>query len=656
MSIHRPLREKRLEALLRRLPARPGVYLMKDLEDRVIYVGKAKSLRSRVRSYFRASGDQRAFIASLDRVLGDIQVRVTLSEKDALIMERELIRHHRPRYNIDLLDDKTFLSIRITTGHDYPRLMLDRRHPAARALKTARTAPDGGTALKNNDANNAAKYAADRKKTDRWFGPYPSAKSVRETYRLIQSVFQLRTCPDTVFKKRRRPCLQHQMDRCLGPCVLKIPGDEYARRVDQAVMVLRGHCDELLAGLQRRMQTASAELRFEDAARIRDRIRALDRTLEQSQVIDEQRQDRDVVGLFREGASGVVLLMQVRRGRWLGDSRFRFTGIEAPNADVVRQFISQHYRAGADLPGELLLPAEAAQGAEGHGDLQVLQDWLSERRRARVRVSIPQRGRRMRLVNTARENAAEAFSAALATASILGDRLLRLQKRLNLVRLPRRIECFDLSTLGGRLSVGAMAVLLDGEPATSQYRRYRIREAAPDSDVDMLREVISRRLRRVAQGEAEAPDLILLDGGRGQLGVVLALFSDLGVSDIDLAALAKGRSSRGRERVFVPGRRNPVMLKPESDELFLLSRVRDEAHRFAVSYHRRLRRKRATRSVLDEIPGIGPVLRKRLLARFGSLLSIRRASEDDLAGVGGITPALAERILIFMASIPKIYQ
>jgi excinuclease ABC subunit C len=627
LPAHQPLRGERLEALLRRLPDRPGVYLMKDRNDRVIYVGKAKSLRSRVRSYFRASGDQRAFISRLDRVLFDIQVRVTSSEKDALIMERELIRHHRPRYNIDLLDDKMFLSIRITAGHDFPRLMLDRRRPGVEV---------------------------DRKKTGRWFGPYTSAKSVRETYRLIQSVFQLRTCPDTVFKTRKRPCLQHQMGRCLGPCALTVSGDEYARKVDQAVLVLKGHYDELIERLQGQMKCASAGLRFEEAARIRDRIRALERTLQQQRVIDGGQLDRDVVGFFREGASGVVLLMQVRQGRWLGDGRFRFSGIEAPNADVVRQFLSQHYAAGADLPGELLLPAEAAQGAEGRGDLQVLTDWLSELRRASVRVSIPQRGKRTHLVKTARENAAAAYRTALATASILGDRLLRLQARLNLSRLPRRIECFDISTLSGQLSVGSMAVLQDGEPATSQYRRYRIREAAPDSDVDMLREVVSRRLRRVVEGEEEAPDLILLDGGRGQLGVVAALFADLGVSDVDLAALAKGRATKRHERVFVPGRKNPVLLLPDSDELFLLSRVRDEAHRFAVSYHRKLRRKRATRSVLDEIPGIGPVLRKSLLVHFGSLKGVREASPQELAGVKGVTPALAKRISDFLASISSL--
>jgi excinuclease ABC subunit C len=625
----KPLRGDRLEALLERLPDGPGVYLMKDRQGRVIYVGKAKNLRARVRSYFRASGDTRAFVSKLDRVLYDIQVRVTPSEKDALLLERELIRHHRPRYNLDLLDDKMFLSIRLTGGHEFPRLMLDRRRPGSQA---------------------------DSKKTGRWFGPYTSAQSTRETYRLIQRAFGLRTCPDTVFKSRRRPCLQHQMGRCLGPCVLEVSPKDYARRVEQAVLVLRGRHDQLLEKLRGQMQSASADLRYEEAARIRDRIRALERTLSRQRVIDFEQRDRDVVGLYREGASGVILLMQVRRGRWLGESRFRFSGIRSPGADLVRQYLTQHYQAGVDLPAQLLLPAEAMQDAESPEDHQVLQEWLSGRRRAEVRVSIPKRGKNLQLIEAARENAKTAYRTALATASILEDRLRRLQARLSLSRPPRRIECFDISTLGGRLSVGSMSVLQDGEPAGSKYRRYRIREAAPDSDVDMLREVVSRRLRRVAAGEEEAPDLILLDGGRGQLGVVAALMADLGISDIDLAALAKGRAAkrhaaRGRERVFVWGRKNPILLLPESDELFLLARARDEAHRFAVSYHRRLRRRRATKSLLDEIPGVGPVLKKRLLSRFGSLKEIRAASSEALGEVKGISPSLAKKISEFLASI-----
>ncbi len=634
MTARRPLRGKRLEALLERLPAGPGVYLMKDRQDRVMYVGKAKNLRLRVRSYFRSSGDSRAFVKRLDRDLYDIQVRVTASEKDALLMERELIRHHRPRYNLDLLDDKMFLSIRITGGHPFPRLMLDRRRPGS---------------------------DRDRQKAGRWFGPYTSARSVRETYRLIQRVFLLRTCPDTVFKSRKRPCLQHQMGRCLGPCSLEVSKEDYARRVEQAVLVLRGRYDQLLGRLRGRMQAASAGLRYEEAARIRDRIRALERTLKQQRVIDFEQRDCDVVGLFREGASGMVLLMQVRRGRWLGESRFRFSGIQAPSADLVRQYLTQHYQAGADLPPQLLLPQEALQGAESPGDHRVIQEWLSGRRRAKVRVSIPQRGKNMRLIATAGENAATAYRTALATASILEDRLRRLQARLGLSRPPRRIECFDISTLSGQLSVGSMAVLQDGEPAGSRYRRYRIREAAPDSDVDMLREVVSRRLRRVAAGEEEAPDLILLDGGRGQLGVVAALMADLGLSDIDLAALAKGRAAlrhgaRRRERVFVWGRKNPVLLLPESDELFLLARVRDEAHRFAVSYHRRLRSKRAAHSLLDEIPGVGPLLRKRLLSSFGSLKGVRAASLEELCGVKGISLTLAKKISEFLASITSLTE
>lgn len=617
-----PLRGAHLERLLERLPARPGVYLMKDLHDRVVYVGKAKNLRVRVRSYFRASGDERPFVARLDRVLGDIEVVVTSSERDAVLLERELIARHHPRFNVDLKDNKNFLSILLADGGPYPRLVINRRPP--------RGAPRG-----------------------RWFGPYASAAAARAIFRLIQSVFQLRVCPDSVFANRQRPCLQHQMGRCLAPCVREVPAELYRRRVEEAVRVLRGRTGGVVAELESRMQAASRDLRFEEAARLRDRIRLVEHTLDRQQVVDPSGADRDVLALHREGACGVILLMQVRKGRWLGANRFPFQRLESPDADVLRQFISQHYGSGADLPSELLLPP-AAQGAEDEArDLEVLAAWLTGLRGGRVRVRVPQRGRGKALMDLARDNARQAHQASLATASILSDRLERLARRLGLSRTPHRIECFDMSTLGGRLSVGSMAVLIEGEPAKSAYRRYRIREAAPDADVAMMREVIGRRFRPVLEGSEEGPDLVVLDGGRGQLNAVQALFDDLGVSDVDLVALAKGRARRGKttERVFVPGRKNPVAVRPGSDELYLLAKIRDEAHRFAIGYHRTLRRKTNLRSVLEEIPGVGPVLRRRLLQRFEGLRGVRRASAEELAQVEGISTTLARTIRAFLSEI-----
>jgi len=626
-----PLRGNRLEALLERLPAKPGVYLMKGLRGGVIYIGKAKNLRSRVRSYFRASGDERAFIARLDKELYDIEVIVTSTEKDALILERELIGKKRPRYNVDLTDDKNFLSIRITGAQPYPRLVLDRRRPRG----DPRSASSG-----------------------RWFGPYTSAAAARETFRLLQTTFGLRTCNDTSFRGRARPCLLQQMGRCLGPCVLEVSPDDYARRVKQSVALLSGRSDYVIEALRNRMREAAAELRFEDAARLRDRIAAVSGTLDRKTLIDPSRKDRDAVGVHREGAAGVIVILHVRRGGLLGISRFPFSNSHAPTADLVRQIVTRHYGSGAEVPAEILLPPEAAMGEEDDGDLALLGEFLSERRPGKVKLLGPRRGT-AELIGLARENAREAFRSKLATSGILMNRLERLEKRLKLSRLPRRIDCFDLSTLGGSFSVGSMAVLLDGEPAPSEYRRYRIRDAIADSDVDMMREVVARRFRPVLLGKDDGPDLVLLDGGLGQLGAVKVVFEDLGITDIDLAALSKGRAEkkkgrRSREKVYLPGRKNPILLKPESDELFLLARVRDEAHRFAVAYHRRLRGKSYLRSVLDEIPGVGPVLRRRLLVHFGSLRGVREATPGLLAEVKGVTPRLAQRIHDFLCGLTEL--
>jgi excinuclease ABC subunit C len=627
----KPLRGEELETLLGRLPARPGVYLMKDLDEKIVYVGKAKELKTRVRSYFRASGDERAFVSSLDRVLGDIEVVVTPSEKDALLLERELIWRHRPRYNVNLLDDKNFLSIRISENHPYPRLLLDRKRPR------------GGSAPRQG----------------RWFGPYTSAASARVTFRLIQATMGLRTCSDTVFRTRKRPCLLFQMNRCLGPCALEVPPELYSGRVKQAIRFLRGRFHDVLKELQDLMKTAAAELRFEDAARLRDRIAAVRKTLQRQSVIDPSSKDRDVIGLYREGASGVFLLMQIRRGSLLGICRYPLVNIEAPDADVIRQVITQHYESGADIAPELLLPGKVFEGEVEKGDLPLLEEWLSERSGSRVRVFVPQKGKAVRLLEMARENAIEAFRVRLTNATMVTERLGRLAKRLGLSRPPRRIECFDMSTLGGRLSVGSMAVLIDGEPDNSAYRRYRIRSAAPDSDVDMMREVVSRRFRPVLEGEEDGPDLVVLDGGKGQLNAILQLFADLGVVDVDLVALAKGKAERkkgrtARECVFIPGRKNPVFLGPGSDELFLLARVRDEAHRFAVAYHRKLRKKSSLRSILEEVPGVGPVLRRRLLTHFGSLQGVRSATIEQLSKVRGVPPPLAARIHGFLSDLGSL--
>ncbi len=483
-----------------------------------------------------------------------------------------------------------------------------------------------------------------------WFGPYTSAAAARETFRFIQRYFQLRVCSDRVFASRTRPCLQYQIGHCLGPCSLPVPVEMYAQRVSQTVKFLRGRLDELVEALDRDMKAAAAELRYEEAARLRDRLRAVRVTLERQQMIDYTEPDLDVVALMRAGASGMLLLLQIRRGRWLSTVRFPFVDTEAPSDDLIRQFVAQHYSSGADVPPLVLLPPEAHTPGEEGENLESLTVWLTELHGTQVRVNIPQRGRGAELIKLAQENAAEAYRARVAVSSVMTERLQRLQVRLGLNMLPRRIEGIDISTHGGAFSVGSLVVLLDGEPHPAGYRRYKIREAAPDSDVDMMREVVGRRLRPVLAGTETGPDLLLLDGGPGQLRVIERLLADLGITDVAVAALAKGGPGAGRhtvtrERVYVPRRKNPILLNPNSDELFLLSRVRDEAHRFAVSYHRILRKRNALRSILDEVPGVGPVLKKRLLKHFGSLRAVRTATADELMAVPGVSRSIAERII-----------
>ena len=610
------LKGERLEALLSRLPRKPGVYIMKGNEDKVLYVGKAKNLRARVRSYFRKSGDYRPFVKLLDKLLFNIEFVVTPTEKDALVLEREFISRYQPTYNIDLRDDKSFLSILISGDKPFPRLSLVRSRPSGK-----------------------------EKNPGKWFGPYTSARAARKTIRVIQQVFGLRTCSNRVFMNRQRPCLLFQIHRCLGPCKGEVNAEQYAENVAKAMDLLRGKAKPLLEELHTQMDKASHLMQYEQAASYRDKIKAVRSTVNMGKILMQSLQDADAIGLYREGSSGMLQLLQVRSGRWHGAAQIPFSRTQAPDDDLLRQFVLQHYSPGSYLPSLLLLPESAGTDQ----DLLPLAGLLFDRFGQGVKVSVPRRGVKWDMVRMACEGAKESFRVRLATSSTLNNRLERLQSRLGLSRIPRRIECFDMSTSLGKSSVGAMAVMLDGEPVPSEYRRYRIRFAAPDSDVDMMREVLSRRFRPVVDGTEEGPDLVVADGGRGQLNAVLAQLNDLGLDDLDVVSIAKGGQGAGRhkadnDRVFIPGRKNPVRLRYGSDELFLLSRVRDEAHRTAISYHRRLNRKAGVRSVLDDIKGVGPVIRKRLLHEFGGLAGLKNASIQDLGGVKGVSAPLAKSI------------
>lgn len=598
---------KEIEEKVARFPLAPGCYLMRGADGAVLYVGKARRLRERVRAYLRGS-DERAFVPLLPHLVRDIEVLQVGSEKEALLLENELIKKHRPPFNVLLRDDKSYLTLRLDPGHPYPRLQAWRR-----------PAEDGA----------------------RYFGPYASAAAVRETLRLVNRFFQLRTCSDRVLRTRKRPCLQYQIGRCPAPCVYEVP--EYGRGVEDAVLFLSGREDRLLESLHARMRAASDRLAFEEAARLRDQIRAVERTLERQRVVRVQdRSDRDVFGTYREGPDLTLQLLTVRGGRVVGGRAFTFHDQASPTSDLIGSFLLQLYDGASPPPGEVLLPMEV----DGQASLEAL---LCERRGRRCHVRVPKRGDRRRLVQLAEENARAAFGVQREEAQAARRLLEGLQRGLRLSNLPEVIEGYDISQVQGRQPVASRVVFRDGRPDRARYRRYRIRTVEGQDDFAMMREVLLRRFMRGVE-EGDLPDLVVIDGGKGQLGVARAVFHDLGVDGVDLIGLAKARPGKGAdggrslERVFVSGRKDPIVLRQDSAELFLLTRLRDEAHRFAITYHRQRRRKAALASPLDAVPGVGPARRRALLRHFGSLAALEAAGVEAIAAVPGVPRSVAERV------------
>ncbi|MSP15700.1 MAG: excinuclease ABC subunit UvrC [Myxococcales bacterium] len=602
------------QAALERIPAAPGVYLMKDAGGKVLYVGKARQLRARVRSYFRpGGGDERPFVASglLGRLVADIEAFVVGNEKEALLLENNLIKEHRPRFNVKLIDDKNYLVLRIDRKASYPR------------VEVVRGIADDGA---------------------RYFGPYHSASSARETLKLVNRHFQLRTCTDHVLRTRTRPCVLFQIKRCPAPCVLPIPKERYAAQVEDAILLLDGKNDDLLPRLRARMGELSEGLAFERAAQLRDQIAAVETSLERQIVVQEQAVDQDVIGFHRRDDRVELMVLFVRGGKLLGRRAFALRGQAAPDAELLRRFVVEYYDLGATVPGEVLLPC-AVDGAAAIGE------WLHAKSGRRARVLHPQRGARLRLLELARKNAEASFIARGEQQEDLLTTLEKLGHSLGLARAPRRIECWDVAHLQGTFTVAAMVVFVDGVPQRGEHRRLRVRTAGND-DFASLYEVLMRRFRRLREGDASfpAPDLCVIDGGKGQLGVALAARRDSGLPErgegaFEIIALAKERSLEGggveTDRVFLPNAKDPLRLRPGSAELLLLARVRDEAHRVANTYHRNVRTRRTIRSVLDDVPGIGPARRRALLTHFGSVERIRAAPLDQLLATPGMTRSSA---------------
>jgi len=606
------------------LPGGPGVYLFKNARGRVLYVGKAQSLRSRVRSYFRAGGDGRVRVAPMLARVADVEVVVTPSVKDALLLENELIKRHNPPFNVRLRDDKQYLGLRLDGREAWPRLTPVRRFRE-----------DGAA----------------------YFGPYTSSIALRDAVSNLRRIFPLRSCSDPVFRdyaRRGRPCIEFEMRRCLGPCCGLVGSEAYAELVEGTALFLRGRSGELLRELRGRMEKAAEEERFEDAARLRDRIAAVEQTVARQQIVSERAVDRDVFGFARRAGELEVHVLSVRAGRVMANASFSFSEVLQDDPEALGSFLAQYYGAPERNPArEVVLALEPEDAA-------ALGEWLGERAGRRVALRVPRRGPLRELVAMASANAELRLSQRLEARESVGAALRELQERLGLARLPRRIECYDVSTLAGTLAVASRVAFEDGRPDKSGYRRYRIRDAVGGDDVACLREVIGRRLRR--RESDPLPDLLMVDGGKGQVGVVSAALRDAGVAQ-DVVGISKERdlespSARVRrggglkaERLHLPARKDPVLLPPSSPGLLLLQRVRDEAHRFAIEFQRQLRQRANLTSILEEVPGIGPGKRRALLRELGSLRAVRDATEQELAAVSGVSADDAARIRRFFAAL-----
>jgi excinuclease ABC subunit C len=607
---------------LTNLPSRPGVYLMRDKAGKVIYVGKAKDVRARVRAYFNNS-DERSQIQFLLRKVENIETLVTSNDKEALILENNLIKQYKPRYNIRLKDDKSYLSVKVTTQHPWPRI-----------LATRKIVKDG----------------------NRYFGPFSSAVAARETIDIIEKHFLLRNCTDHNFRNRSRPCLQYQIKRCMAPCVLDVPQDAYREQVRQAMLFIEGKQQQLIEELRQRMQAKSDALEFEAAARIRDQIQAVEKTLEKQRMVSHWGADQDIFGLYREGGFIEVQVLLVRQGKLTENLSYSLQDLEFPDEEIFGSLLTQFYQGQRFVPDEVLLPVTLE-------DREAREEYLADRKGRRVEILSPQRGDKRHLVQMAEENAKQSFAERHDQEKAREAMLRDLQMQLHLKRYPQRIECFDISTIHGRNAVGSMVTFIDGEPNKNFYRHFRIKtidEFSGGDDFGMMLEVLKRRFNRRAE-EADLPDLIVVDGGRGQLAMALTAMAELGIEGVDAVGLAKMRVQaaarsvdieRLEERVFLPGQSNPVILKRNSNALFLLQRVRDEAHRFAITYHRKLRSRQTLYSALDRIPGVGAARKRALLRAFGSVKRIEEASLEELLKMPSMNEQLARDILEALRGAP----
>ncbi|MCB2146184.1 MAG: excinuclease ABC subunit UvrC [Deltaproteobacteria bacterium] len=602
----RPNSSNNLAEVIQAISDSPGVYLMKEASGKIIYVGKAINLQKRVASYFQRQVTHSAKTAIMVARVADIETVVTASEKEALILESNLIKRYRPRYNVVLKDDKRYPSIRIDINAPYPKIEIVRKTPK-----------DGAV----------------------YFGPFSSAHAVRQTVKLINKMFPLRKCSDRTLNHRTRPCIHHQMGQCLAPCCLTVDAKVYRGLVKEVILFLKGHTPELIKRVRRLMLKASTEQEYETAAALRDRMVALEKTIERQVTVTTDFLDRDVIGISGNSDFRLVTVMTLRRGFLQGVRHFEIIHAAPEKGELVAQFLVQYYQQTHEIPVEVLVP-------ELPEDNSLLEETLSEWRLRRVRVRQPQRGEKRRLLEMAESNSENILRERLQKATRESAVLEALKRRLRLDRLPARIECFDNSNLAGTNPVSAMVVFVNGRPHKAGYRHYTIRTVSSPDDYASMAEVLFRRYGKLGPSNPE-PDLLLVDGGKGQLNIAVAVMDQLGLTGrFAIAGIAKKDVEKEEieDKIYLPNRTNPINLGADGRLLLLLQQIRDEAHRFAVTFQRKQRNRKMMKSSLDGVAGVGPKRKRLLMKHFGSLKKIRAATVDELSGLPGINATMAEAI------------
>lgn len=598
-------------------PKEPGVYLMKDEKERVLYIGKANNLRSRLKNYFAKSSDEREMIPYLIAQVETIDTIVALTEKDALLLENNLIKKHKPKYNVLLKDDKTFISL-LVTKHKWPMIRLIR----SKGLR--------------------------KKSEGVLFGPYTSALAARQTYDLILRLFPLRQCSDSELANRKRPCLLYDIKRCVAPCVNRCTEEEYDKLVQAAMRLLKGQDKEVVKDLKTAMATASERLEFEKAADLLHMIRQIEHVTSVQHIDNPFAKDCDVLGFRRQADAVLIALLQFRDGKIIGSEHFSFHLIVSSDEEVIETFVLQHYRLLTSPPKEILLPFPLP-------NQEPLAEILADSHGKKVDLAVPRKGKKRDLIEMAQKNAESLFARELDERSLLEKMLLDLQETLQLTRFPRRIECFDTSHISQKSPVASLCCFINGQRDKSRMKLFRIKQESSE-DYGSMKEALLRHFSKEKE-KGDFCDLLIIDGGKGQLNLALEVFQTLGIASIDVIGLAKesSRHDKGltQEKIFLPHRKDPLLIDPRSPTLFLLQKIRDEAHRLAIGYHRKRRSKTTLVSELNDLPGIGPVKRRRLLNYFGSVRALKATSKDALGQVTGLTQNDIERIWEFIQKLPK---